>query len=46
MDYVKDTIGEILIYCSSLIYDLTSGLLSGEEDAPLCMSNEKLENEK
>lgn len=41
MNTIKDRIGEILIVCSSWIYDLTSGWLSGEEDAPECISHDK-----
>ncbi len=38
MNTIKDKIGEFLIVCSSWIYDLTSGWLSGEEEAPKCLS--------
>ena len=40
MNTMKDKIGEVLILCSSWIYDLTSGWLSGEEDPPKGMERD------
>lgn len=40
MNSIRDIIGEVLVLCSSFIYDLTSGWLLGEEEAPQCMQKE------
>ena len=41
MNTIRDMLGELLILCSSFIYDLTSGWLSGEEEAPECMEKDQ-----
>ena len=37
MRTIRDMFGEFMITFSSYIYDLTSGWLSGEEEAPDCL---------
>ena len=37
MSIIRDVFGKFMISFSSYIYDLTSGWLSGEEEAPECL---------